>query len=173
MSDDRFRRRLWREGGDALERWTNAHLDRQPPEGIVDALAHLSRISQALGQMKDPPEQLRALAAQRHSQFSKLQAKEDFQAKVLGWAELGLEIAGLTKTASSKRGRPRGSAPGLAEADADITRITALWKDTFGISRRAMAHQSPNAVEIATRRHGVDPDQLENFRKNRSKRSKK
>jgi hypothetical protein len=68
----------------------------------------------------------------------------------------------------AKLGRPRGSSiPGLAEADADVDRIVALWREAFGCRRRTCP---PTAVAIAARRYGLSPAQLETYRKNRSKR---
>ena len=169
MADSTFLRDLWRKGGPALERWTNGHLDRQPPQDIASAQTLLARIDQELDQMNDPPEALREVVAQQRDQFIRLRVKKDFQARVLEWAKQGLEIVGLAERAEPKRGRPKGSTPGLAAADADAIRIRRLWRTTFKASPRAMARQSPNAIEIAARRHGVTFDQLENYRKNRGK----
>jgi hypothetical protein len=168
VTDSKFLRELWREGGDRLERWTNAHLDRQPAASLDGALASLARISQELARMQDPPEALRELVAQRRGQLVRLRAKADFRNHVLEWAEQGLEIVGLASRVKRKRGRRKGSAPGLAEADADVARIRRLWRAVFKMS--ATTPQSPSAIEIAARRHGVNSDQLENYRKNRGKR---
>jgi hypothetical protein len=166
VADSKFLRGLWREGGDSLERWTNAHLDNlHPPQSLDGALAFLSRVDRALDLMETPSDELRKYVVQRRDEVTKSRDDEDRQAKVTSGLMQGLKLAGLDKVEKPKRGRPKGSAPRLAEADADVARIGAFWKDIFGMA----SPQCPSAIEIAARRHGLEPGQLENFRKNRSK----
>ena len=161
-----FLRKLWQDGGDPLEQWTNAQLDSQyPPESLDGVLRFLSR----LNERKDLPSQIRCYAAELRSGVVKLQDKGD---RLEAAAALLPAVVAILDPAeglkeSPKRGRPKGSSPRLAEADADVTRISALWKSVFKIN--ATSRQAPSAIEIAARRHGVEPVQLENFRKNRSK----
>jgi hypothetical protein len=55
----------------------------------------------------------------------------------------------------------------LAQADKDVMRIRRIWREQLGKTYRRTA---PTAVEIATRRHGVSEQQLENYRKSRHRR---
>jgi hypothetical protein len=65
-----------------------------------------------------------------------------------------------------RRGRPDGAKPGLAEALADVSRINELWRRTFGTYYRKSG--TLTALDVAARRHGFDPEKLENYRRNRS-----
>jgi hypothetical protein len=64
------------------------------------------------------------------------------------------------------RGRPPGSAVGIAEAWAERARIRDIWRGTFGKSNRK---DPPTAVDIAAWRHDFDPGELINYGKNRNK----
>jgi hypothetical protein len=63
------------------------------------------------------------------------------------------------------RGRPAGSAVGIAEACADVARIRDIWRRTFGKSYR---RDPPTPVDIAAWRHNFDSGELINYGKNRN-----
>jgi hypothetical protein len=73
----------------------------------------------------------------------------------------------LRRRVRRRRGRPRGSEPGLAEARAEVRRVREIWKRAFG---RYYRKASPTAVEIAAWRHDFDPERITNYAKNLSRR---
>ena len=67
----------------------------------------------------------------------------------------------------SMRGRPKGHQPGLEKAWAEVGRIRQLWQQAFGRSYIKGAG-FPLSYEIAAERWGVTPEEIDNYRKNRS-----
>jgi hypothetical protein len=68
----------------------------------------------------------------------------------------------------SMRGRPKGHQPGLEKAWAEIARIRQLWQRAFGRSYIKGAG-FPLSYEIAAERWDVTPEEIDNYRKNRSR----
>jgi hypothetical protein len=68
----------------------------------------------------------------------------------------------------SVRGRPKGHQAGLEQAWAEIARIRQLWQQAFGRSYIKGAG-FPLAYEIAAERWDVTPEEIDNYRKNRSR----
>jgi len=68
----------------------------------------------------------------------------------------------------SVRGRPKGHQPGLEKAWAEIARIRQLWRQAFGRSYIKSAG-FPLSYEIAAERWDVTPEEIDNYRKNRSR----
>lgn len=71
----------------------------------------------------------------------------------------------------SMRGRPKGHQPGLQQAWAEIARIRELWQRAFGRSYIKGVAGFPLSYEIAAERWGVTPEEIDNYRKNRSRMS--
>lgn len=74
---------------------------------------------------------------------------------------------GLKGYLQSVRGRPKGHQPGLEKAWAEIARIRQLWQQAFGRSYIKGAG-FPLSYEIAAERWDVTPEEIDNYRKNRS-----
>ena len=68
----------------------------------------------------------------------------------------------------SMRGRPKGHQPGLEKAWAEVGRIRQLWQQAFGRSYIKGAG-FPLSYEIAAERWDVTPEEIDNYRKNRSR----
>ena len=68
----------------------------------------------------------------------------------------------------SVHGRPKGHQPGLEKAWAEIARIRQLWRQAFGRSYIKGAG-FPLSYEIAAERWDVTPEEIDNYRKNRSR----
>ena len=68
----------------------------------------------------------------------------------------------------SMRGRPKGHQPGLEKAWAEVGRIRQLWQQAFSRSYIKGAG-FPLSYEIAAERWDVTPEEIDNYRKNRSR----
>jgi hypothetical protein len=75
------------------------------------------------------------------------------------------DLIGYVQT---RRGRPKGHAPGLELARGEIARIRQLWRQAFGKVYKKDGTLFPLAVEIAAERHGLTPRELDDYRKNRT-----
>jgi hypothetical protein len=78
---------------------------------------------------------------------------------------LNPELEGYLK---SGRGRPKGHQPRVKKAWAEVALIRQLWQQAFG--RWYSGGKSfPLSYEIAAERWGVTPEEIDNYRKNRSR----
>ena len=68
----------------------------------------------------------------------------------------------------SMRGRPKGHQPGLEKAWAEVGRIRQLWQQAFSRSY-IKGTGFPLSYEIAAERWNVTPEEIDNYRKNRSR----
>jgi hypothetical protein len=172
---------LWRKGGKPLEDWTNHQLDCQilkqdlyewAAEDCGEGCRAIAlEAANLLPELNDFSR--RALKSQRETaafraDHERRQPTRLRRLRRLENAILGIYSQGRPKTGSPK-GRPKGSAPGLAEANADIERIKELWRRTFGRWRR---NSSPAVREIAARRNGIKLKKLVEYRKNYPKLSR-
>jgi hypothetical protein len=66
-------------------------------------------------------------------------------------------------------GRPKGHAPGLADAWSDVKLIRQVWHNVFG---RYYRSADPTAVKIAASFHGFTVRQLVNYGKNKTQKKK-
>jgi hypothetical protein len=154
-----------------FEAWTNAQLDelekleelaydpRRDPFHIFHPTAAL--LEQDNAQRLKRGRVILAVEAGDHETFARLADTPELRRLAFKRHKRGRETGD-----SRPRDIPQLTKWCCEEALADVVHIRRIWKQTYGLRNRAM---SPTAMEIAARRHNIDPEVLIDFKKNWSR----
>jgi hypothetical protein len=161
-----------------LERWTQEQLNllREPPglRELPDDLYRELRMHSDASYMSSTEERL-GKKLKRGRVIAAVEALGQLTDNDPELRTLALQLFRKRQPGRGrKKGQSRSGEPTKEERRAfeaalkDVDRIREIWKREFGRRNRK---ESPTASQIAARRHRVDQERLENYRKNRNRAS--